>query len=169
VTGSGTNKTTAFAFSTLTGVIQDNTTGLMWEAKTTDGALHDINSTFTWFSSNAGTNGGSSGTASGGTCAGVVAGCDIEKFVAAVNTEKLGGFSDWRVPSVQELSSLVDSGKSTAPTVEATIANQSAAAYWTASPKAGDATGAWSVDFNSGSIASDAKSNAKRVRLVRGR
>ena len=170
-TGSGTNRVTSFLFTALSSgaVIQDNLTGLMWEGKTTDGLLHDASSTFTWLNSSGTTNGGSAGTASGGACTSVPAGCDIEKFVAAVNAEKLGGFSDWRVPTAQELSTLVDSGKAAAPTVEASISNQSAAAYWSSSPKAGDVTGAWSVDFNSGAIASDAKSVAKRVRLVRGR
>ena len=172
ITGSGSTRTSAFSFATLPAAtgIQDNVTGLLWEGKTTDGGLHDVNSTFSWLNSAGATNGGAAGTVAGGACTGVVpGGCDTEKFVAAVNAEKLYGFSDWRLPTVQELSSLVSSGASSAPTVDAAIVNQFAGEYWSASPKAGDNTGAWVVDFNSGALASTAKSSAKRVRLVRGR
>jgi hypothetical protein len=171
ITGSGVSRTSAFAFTQLPSAsgIQDNVTGLLWEGKTTDNGLHDMNSTFTWFNSTATVNGGAAGTVSGGTCTGVPAGCDTEKFVAAVNAERLYGFSDWRLPTVQELSSLVNSGAGTAPTVDASILNQFAGEYWSSSPKAADAGGAWVVDFNSGAVGSIAKSSARRVRLVRGR
>lgn len=172
ITGTGSTRTSAFSFTTLPAAngIQDNVTGLLWEGKTTDGGLHDANSTFTWLNNAAANNGGAAGTAAGGTCTGgVPGGCDTEKFVAAVNAEKLYGFSDWRLPTVQELSTLVNSGASVAPTVDSVIINQFAGEYWSASPKAGDNTGAWVVDFNSGALAAIAKSSTKRVRLVRGR
>jgi len=171
VTGSGGNRLTAFIQTAYGGgsVIQDGVSGLQWEGKTTDGGLRDSNATFTWFNSNGATNGGAVGTAAGGVCAAVPGGCDTEKYVAAVNGAALGGFTDWRLPTVQELSSLVDAGAGAAPRSQATLANQVAAEYWTASPRAGDTTGAWVVDFNTGVIAVIAKTSARRVRLVRGR
>ena len=30
------------------GTISDTTTRLMWEKKTTDGSVHDVNNTYTW-------------------------------------------------------------------------------------------------------------------------
>ncbi|MGX9728525.1 MAG: Lcl C-terminal domain-containing protein [Candidatus Electronema sp. VV] len=37
---------------------------------------------------------------------------NTEKFITSVNTEKFGGFSGWRIPTVKELSSLFYSGLS---------------------------------------------------------
>lgn len=170
ITGEGTNRVSAFIFTKLPAgeCYQDSVTGLVWEGKTTSG-LHSNASTFTWFSSNATANGGSSGTASGGVCTGVGAGCDTEKFVAAVNAETLCGFTGWRMPTAQELAGIVDSGAAAAPTISASLPNQLAETYWTASPKAGTPAGAWQVDFGSGALGFDNKNLAKPVRLVRGR
>lgn len=166
ITGVGANRISAFALSSLASgaCVQDNVSGLVWESKTASG-LHAAASTYTWLTS-AGANGGSAGTAIGGACSG--SGCDTEKFVAAVNAEATCGFSDWRLPTADELGNIVDAGVSTAPTIRPQFANQAAAAYWSASPKAGDSAGAWAVDFNSGAIGAQAKSVANRVRLVRG-
>lgn len=166
VTGTGANKTSAFALSSLPGgaCVQDSVTGLVWESKTVSG-LHAAASTYTWFGSGS-VNGGASGTANGGVCTG--SGCDTEKFVAAVNLEATCGFTDWRLPTADELNGIVDAGVTTAPTIRPQFANQAAAAYWTVSPKAGDSLGAWAVDFNSGAVGALAKSSANRVRLVRG-
>lgn len=166
VTGAGANKTSAFVLSSLAGgaCVQDSVTGLVWESKTASG-LHAAASTYTWLGSGT-VNGGASGTANGGVC--TASGCDTEKFVAAVNLEATCGFSDWRLPTADELSGIVDAGAATAPTIRPQFANQAAAAYWTVSPKAGDSFGAWAVDFNSGAVGALAKSSANRVRLVRG-
>ena len=166
ITGQGGNRVSAFALTQLPGAscVQDNVTGLLWEGKTGSG-LHAAASTYAWFNSGAG-NGGAAGTAGAGVCSG--SGCDTEQFVAAVNVEAHCGFTDWRLPTADELAGIVDSGAAAAPTVSALFANQAAAAYWTASPKSGDPAGAWMVDFNSGAIGALAKSSANRVRLVRG-
>jgi hypothetical protein len=170
ITGQGAYRGSAFALNKLPGAecIQDGVTGLTWEGKTGSG-LHAPAATFTWFDSNASTNGGSSGTpgtASGGVCTGSA--CDTEQFVAAVNAEALCGYGDWRLPTAQELGGIVDAGASAAPTISALFENQAAAPYWTASPRAADADGAWVVNFSSGAIGGVAKSLPSRVRLVRG-
>lgn len=166
ITGVGANKTSAFALTSLASgaCVQDSVTGLVWESKTASG-LHAAASTYTWLVTGA-TNGGASGNANGGVC--TASGCDTEKFVAAVNLEATCGFTDWRLPTADELGGIVDAGVATAPTIRPQFANQAAAAYWSVSPKAGDSAGAWAVDFNSGAIGALAKSTANRVRLVRG-
>jgi hypothetical protein len=166
ITGVGANKTSAFALSSLASgaCVQDSVTGLVWESKTASG-LHAAASTYTWLGTGT-INGGASGTANAGVCS--ASGCDTEKFVAAVNLEATCGFSDWRLPTADELNGIVDAGVATAPTIRPQFANQAAAAYWTMSPKAGDSLGAWAVDFNSGAVGALAKSSANRVRLVRG-
>lgn len=166
VVGQGSYKTSGFVMTVLPGssCVQDSVTGLVWEGKTGTG-LHAPDNTYSWLLRN-GSNGGAVGTANGGVCSG--SNCDTESFVAAVNAERWCGFSDWRLPTADELSGIVDAGASAAPTIRSQFAGQAAAPYWSASPKAGDAAGAWMVDFNSGAVGSVAKSSAQRVRLVRG-
>jgi hypothetical protein len=166
ITGLGANRGSAFALSSLANgaCVQDNVTGLVWEGKTTSG-LHAAASTYTWLAST-GANGGAAGTSNGGVCTG--SGCDTEKFIAAVNAEATCGFTDWRLPTADELGGIVDAGATVAPAIRPQFANQAAAAYWSASPKAGDSAGAWALDFNSGAIGALAKSTASRIRLVRG-
>lgn len=169
ITGQGIYRTSAFALNKLSDAkncIQDGVTGLTWEGKTTSSGLHDASATYTWFDSNASTNGGSSGTPSGGVCTG--SGCDTEQFVTAVNAELLCGYTDWRLPTAQELGGIVDAGAIAALTINATFANQAAKPYWTASPKATLPLSAWGVDFENGAIGFLSKSTPYRVRLVRG-
>jgi hypothetical protein len=167
IIGQGSFRASAFMLTTLPGSIcvQDGVTGLVWEGKSASG-LHSAGATYTWRSA-AGTNGGAAGMANGGVCSG--SNCDTDSFVAAANSERTCGFSDWRLPRAEELSGIVDSGAAAVPTIAATFANQAAAPYWTDSAKAGDSAGAWAVDFNSGAVTAQAKSTANRIRLVRGK
>lgn len=171
VTGAGSTRTSSFALSaTVAGdCLQDGTTGLTWEGKTTDGGLRDAANTYTWFNSSAASNGGASGTASGGTCTGSLAGCDTQKYVAAVNAAAVCGYTDWRLPTAVELATLVDLGRTSTPTSDPLLLNQRALPYWTGSPSASDVNGAWMVDFTTGAIGTALKSTAQPVRLVRGR
>ena len=81
---------------------RDNVTGLIWEIKTNDGSIHDGSKTFTWCDSDSGTNGGYSGT-----CGNSNDITDTEAFVAELNLQEFGGFSDWRLPTIEELSTLL--------------------------------------------------------------
>jgi hypothetical protein len=166
VRGQGSFVVAPFQLTTLPGstCVQDSVTGLVWEGKSI-GGLHDAAATYTWRST-AATNGGAIGSANGGVCTGSA--CDTESYVAAVNFAGKCGFTDWRLPSADELAGIVDSGASAAPTIAAAFANQAATTYWSASPKAGDSAGAWAVDFNSGAVTAQSKATANRVRLVRG-
>lgn len=66
-------------------MVRDDTTGLIWEVKTTDGSIHDKNKTFDWEGAH-------------------------EVFLAELNQSKFGGFSDWRMPTTDELSRLTVEG-----------------------------------------------------------
>lgn len=81
---------------------RDNVTGLIWEIKTDDGSIHDKDNWYTWYDSDPATNGGDPGTPGVGT--------DTEDFIDALNGTDFGGYSDWRMPTVKEVSSLVNSG-----------------------------------------------------------
>jgi len=172
ITGIGASRTTAFAFTPLSGgdCIQDNVSGLVWEGKTADAGLRAAANTYTWLNSDTATNGGAAGSVNGGSCSGSAA-CDTQAYAAAVNAARVCGFSDWRLPTVAELTTLVDSGAASGAAADAAIANQRAVSYWTATPKAslGDTTGAWIVDFATGAVGYTAKGTPAAVRLVRGR
>ena len=149
--------------------VRDNVTGLIWEVKTNDGGLRDKGNTYTWYNPDYTTNGGSAGTQNGGTCTGGI-NCDTYGDVQAVNSQGLCGYSDWRLPWVEELRSLVDySIPFLGPTIDtAYFPNTVGSWFWSASPYANYSDGAWYVVFNDGDGSLDSKTGDKYDRLVRG-
>jgi len=146
---------------------RDNVTGLIWEVKTSSG-LRSKSYTYTWYDSNSSTNGGSVGTASGGSCE-TTGRCDTEKFVADVNSVGLCGASNWRMPSRQELVSIVDYSRPyPGPSIDTPyFPNTPASSFWSASAYADDSGGAWFVVFGYGYASSLVKYGSYQVRLVR--
>jgi hypothetical protein len=147
---------------------RDNVTGLIWEVKTADGGLRDLNNTYSWYNPDNTSNGGSAGTQNGGTCTGSIS-CDTEGYKTAVNTAKLCGKSDWRVPKQSELLSIVDDSR-VAPAIDSTyFPNTSNSWTWSSSPDANYSNYAWNVDSNSGDgRGGDKGASSSAVRLVRG-
>jgi Protein of unknown function (DUF1566) len=82
-----------------------------------------------------------------------------------------GGFAkykDWRVPSIKELSSLVET-QCYRPAINARAFPGVGAVTWSSSPDANDSKNAWSIDFGDGSVYTfSGKSASYQVRLVRG-
>lgn len=89
---------------------RDNVTGLVWEIKNdTDDwptGIHRWYDSHNWCDTNDGTNGGNQGNC--GTTQ------NTKIFLEAINGENYGGHSDWRLPTIKELASLIDSGTSSA-------------------------------------------------------
>jgi hypothetical protein len=84
-------------------------------------------------------------------------------------TLTLAGHSDWRLPSVIELSSIVDQGQSY-PSINSTYFPSTPSDYfWTASasPLAGSPSYAWLVDFGHGYARAIGVSLMSLVRCVR--
>jgi len=79
----------------------------------------------------------------------------------------LDGKSDWRLPSVLELQSIVDYGGSN-PAINATaFPGTDASYYWSASSSAAYSTDAWRVLFSDGNVLANVKTVSYYVRCVR--
>lgn len=77
------------------------------------------------------------------------------------------GSSDWRLPDIEELKSIVVASKK-APAIDSTIfPNTPSLGFWSGSPSADNTRSAWSVRFTSGYAIGDHRSVANCVRLVR--
>lgn len=135
-------------------MVRDNVTGLIWEMKTNlDGIQdysdpHDADNTYTWYDSNSTTNGGSPGTPGDGT--------DTEDFIKAVNNASYGGFNDWRLPTVYELTSIANYENSANHAINQTYfpntLTMPTSSYWSSNASNDIPELAWSVDFNIGNI-----------------
>ncbi|MBK8639209.1 MAG: DUF1566 domain-containing protein [Chromatiaceae bacterium] len=149
--------------------VRDNITGLIWEVKTDDGGLRDKDWSYSWYNPDPAANGGSAGYPDRGNNCYDTTRCDTAKFAADVNQAGLCGASDWRLPTVEELLSIVDySGYS--PAIDsAWFPNTLSSWYWSSSPVAYLDIYAWIVYFDSGTCGYGFyKSDGNPVRLVRG-
>jgi len=145
---------------------RDNVTGLVWEVKVING-LRSLNHAYTWYNSDATTNGGDAGIESNGSCL-FTGRCDTEKFVADVNAGiGMCGAKDWRMPSQNELLSIMDFGR-TAPSIDPTyFPNTPSSYFWSASAVASLSNHAWRVGFDYGTVEVFYKKYGNQVRLVR--
>jgi len=90
---------------------------------------------------------------------------DAEKACAEL---RLGGYDDWRLPTLQELQSIVDYNRCN-PAIDTTLfPDTKAEVYWTASPVASRPGCAWFVYFNYGYVCSTHRGDVAWVRAVRG-
>lgn len=150
---------------------RDNVTGLIWEVKVNDAAhLRHYNHKYTWYDINAAINGGIPGNTGDNTCNATLPGnlCNTSAFRDAVNALGLCGTTDWRLPTANELQSLVDYRAVVAPYIDAAwFPNTSTDYHWSGETLATSAGNAWHVYFN-GSLAATSKVIKFSVRLVRG-
>ena len=78
---------------------------------------------------------------------------------------KLGGYVDWKLPRIGELTSIVD--KSRNPRVKKEFKNAASNVYWSSSKSGFNSTYSWIVNFNSGRTNYSDMSDEGYVRCVR--
>ena len=166
---------------------RDNVTGLVWEVKTANptnpGAdLRDADYLYTWYDPHSPD--GDSGAQNPGDDCQTPGRCTTSQFVQDVNAAGLCGARDWRLPSVQELESLLDLGRASAvqppgsaPAIDPDyFPNTPLLPLWSSTPLADPsllgAPSAWFVDFDPSGCSAGACPGERflplGVRLVRG-
>ena len=91
-----------------------------------------------------------------------------EDAITACEELSLGGYSDWRLPNVKELRSIVDSG-TYAPAIFSTyFPNTRTDSYWSSTTCVANTYAAWRVNFWHGEVTGLLKGTALFVRCVRG-
>lgn len=137
------------------GTITDAATHLTWEKLSDDGSIHDKDNGYTW----------ADGLAS---------------KVAALNSTNFAGYSDWRVPNVTELLTIVNygallpatyAGFNTACVPGCTVLTCSCSSgdTWSSTAYHYSGSAAWLVRFGDGdTVVSDKSNPSYHVRAVRG-
>ena len=146
--------------------VEDKSNNLVWEVKKDDGSIRDRDYSYSWLRN---INGENIGVSDGGRCKGGV-NCDTSSYVQAMNTQKLCGYSDWRLPTMEELELLVEyNDDPKQATINQTYFPQAIPSwYWTASEHQKREGYAWYVLFRNGVALNDLKERPKHIRLVRG-
>lgn len=154
---------------------RDNITGLIWEIRVNDPAnLRHREHRYTWYDTNAAINGGNAGTEASDTCNSTLTNCHTTAYRDAVNAltggNRLCGATDWRLPTANELGSLVNAGAASAPAIDSIwFPNTASEIFWSGESAAPDASTAWMVSFNfGGETERTSKNFAAELRLVRG-
>ena len=83
-------------------------------------------------------------------------------------TLSLGGKTDWRLPNVKELKSIVDYTKYSPAIDTAAFPDTQLSFYWSSASNTINSSYAWSVDFSDGNVGNGSKSYDYYVRCVRG-
>ncbi|MCX7088971.1 MAG: DUF1566 domain-containing protein [Methylococcales bacterium] len=156
---------------------KDNATGLMWEVKTNDGGLRDQKWSYTWYDSNSPD--GNKGVSSRTSYCKTNGRCDTEKFTQDVNAQGLCGSKDWRMPTIEELRTVVycSAGKYSGndclnttkrPTIDSGyFPNTLSVVFWSSSSNADGSGFARGVYFYDGNDYWIFKDGSSLVRLVR--
>jgi hypothetical protein len=143
------------------GTITDVRTGLMWEKLSDDGSIHDTDNDYSW-------------------------GDAYAYKVAGLNAIAFAGYTDWRLPNVNELQSLLNYGVAAYPAVSPAFqagcvpgcsvltcscswrVGYTHGIFWTSSTYQSAPYYLWTVAVYDGSIGYEARNEVRHARAVRG-
>ena len=149
--------------------VQDNNTGLVWEGKTASPATSRLGTSYyTNYDSTSSAQKQNGSAFDNPTQADIDASTNSIGYRNSVNTSALCGYTDWRLPTKEELQGiLASSGRPRIDT--AWFPNTHALLYWSSSPYVGNSNDAWYVYFDYGYVGyyGYGRVNGKHVRLVR--
>ncbi|MBN1773708.1 MAG: DUF1566 domain-containing protein [Deltaproteobacteria bacterium] len=126
-------------------VVSDVATGLMWQGCP------------------AGMTGGAS------TCSGTALTRNWQGALDYCQDSAWAGFTDWYLPNVDELRSIVDSARSNPSIDPAVFPGTPSGYFWSSSSDATNASNAWGVSFDYGIVNSSDKTCTYYIRCVRAR
>jgi hypothetical protein len=106
-------------------------------------------------------------TASSLNCTGTASVFTHEAALTRASTQATATGVAWRLPSVQELSSIVDLSVRTPAIDIVAFPDTMSSGFWSSSPYMRNALSAWEVDFFDGAVDFTSRGGTSRVRLVR--
>jgi hypothetical protein len=102
------------------------------------------------------------------TCSGIARGYTFDGAKSYCNSLMLAG-KTWRLPNLEELKSLVDSGMSSSPSIDTTaFPNTLSAGYWSSRYSDAPFDNAWYINFNGGGVNFGYMAGNAYVRCVAG-
>jgi hypothetical protein len=139
------------------GTVTDTLTGLMWEMQTStcSGEVTCSTNMYYWSESSA-----------------VADGTLFTGFIAGLNGGDFAHHCDWRIPTIAELQTIIESGASGcgsgSPCIDSAFGPTQTSYYWSSSTFTGNLPNAWAVSFNNGNVNNMAKPFDNSARAVRG-
>ena len=104
----------------------------------------------------------------GGICNDIARAYTWQNALQAAHGFVFAGYSDWRMPNIKELVSIVEQACYDPAINTIVFPNMPGFSVWSSSPKTQLPWNAWQVDFKDGNITDRGQDTLYRIRLVRG-
>jgi hypothetical protein len=150
--------------------VYDQFTDLTWEVKSNEPGLRHWKHSYSWYSPKESHDGELDyrGKQDAGDCTGSA--CDTDDYVSTVNSQGLCSYSDWRMPTRDELGSISDPRKTQSPPSSNSrfFPFTQSGEYWSSNDYQFQWNAAWVWSFETGLDRVEWKKTPRFIRLVRG-